>query len=139
MNSLFDKLGITPGDWHACGEERGGCVCGMIYGGFGPDGLYLACTNQKDKTESGPVADTPAIIANARLMAASKKVLSALIDATIELTNAYDTDPIISARRERGNRTVDTRAMYSDPISAIEAATGRPWEWVLEHYKENGS
>lgn len=68
----------TPGPWSACGEDRGGCVCGMVWS-KSVDAVVATTAPSSEAREMGlPMPDRSAIVANARLIAAAPDLLAAL-------------------------------------------------------------
>lgn len=67
----------TPGPWSYCGINRGGCICGLVFGGE----FAIATTSMcHDEELRGHEPDLDERKANARLIAAAPDLLKALVD-----------------------------------------------------------
>jgi hypothetical protein len=126
--SIAEKAGFTPGKWYADEflMETGITSIGVV---ISPTVGVAYCGNKGDDNEQQTRAD-------ARLISAAPDMLEALIEATIELMNIYDTNEVNVARRERGNRVVPTEEYYQDQIKAIEKATGKSWDEIRRLYED---
>jgi hypothetical protein len=73
----------TPGPWHVCGAERGGCICGHVWDATGnvhvASATALNMVNPDDlESQEVCVHDVDETKANARLIAAAPDMLAAL-------------------------------------------------------------
>jgi hypothetical protein len=69
----------TPGPWEACGDDRGGCQCGMVWNRIvGEDGALILNTRHADSDL--PTPDLEHAKANALLVAAAINALPKLLD-----------------------------------------------------------
>lgn len=70
----------SPGPWRECGNDRGGCQCGMVWSI--PRDMMIATAHGKSSDEGE--GDTPhdEMVANARLIAGAPRIL--------ELLRSYD-------------------------------------------------
>jgi len=67
----------TPGPWQACGHDRGGCECRMVWS-LPDDVVVAAATMAPDEICCGEgIADMEIAKANARLIAAAPDLLEA--------------------------------------------------------------
>ena len=68
----------TPGPWRACGEDKGGCQCGMVWSTSVDVIVAVAVTAADEAYTCGAgITDPAEQIANARLIAAAPDLLAA--------------------------------------------------------------
>lgn len=70
----------TPGPWTRCGEDRGGCKCGYVFGHGGQVYVAQAIGERTIDRYLGPdpYPTNDVALANARLIAAAPKMLDLL-------------------------------------------------------------